>query len=98
MTPDDRLKAAFGADTPPPRDYAFTAAVMARVARRELQLALLKNVPIALAASAVLWSAAPALEPLVSDLAVDLQVPVALGLTVLLGVFATLRIFGPRRA
>jgi hypothetical protein len=54
-------------------DAAFVAEVMQQVARRELQLKLGSAAATALAAAAVLWACAPAL-----DLAVQTLAPVLL--------------------
>lgn len=76
MSPEDRLAAFLSADVAPARpavDAAFVAEVMQRVARRELQLKLASGAVTALAAAAVLWACAPAL-----DLAVQTLAPVLL--------------------
>ncbi len=70
---DARLKAALAYDAPPGRDLAFQAAVMEKVARRRLWLSLAYMAPVLFAAMAVLWSVAPAVEPLASELALVVQ-------------------------
>lgn len=67
LTPDDRLKAAFAADRPPARDYAFTAAVMQRVALRRLWRSLLLLAPTTFAVASVSWAVMPRFAPLVES-------------------------------
>ena len=98
MTPDERLKAAFAADEPPARDFGFSAAVMQGVARRQFQLSILKNVPIMLALMAVLWSAAPALEPLSEHLITGLQPVLAVLAVVVFVALVSLRMLKPAMA
>jgi hypothetical protein len=63
MGDDDRLKALFAHDEPPPRDPAFSSAVMAQVMRRQfiLDVAFLSGVS-ALGGTA-LWALWPSLQP-----------------------------------
>ena len=60
---DDRLKALFALDEPPPRDAVFAAAVMEQVMRQRLgeELALLCAVSVV--AAGVLWLIWPTLHP-----------------------------------
>ncbi|MBX3480730.1 MAG: hypothetical protein KF842_10025 [Caulobacter sp.] len=72
MTPDEKLAAFFDADRAPAAAPAFNAAVMERVARRELVRALLTGAVLALGGGVALWATAPvlatALEPLSQSL------------------------------
>lgn len=95
---DKRLKAAFGFDEPPARDYAFTARVLQGVARRQFFVSLLLLVPPTLAAMAVLWAVAPQLEPLAASALQGLQ-PVFAAVTVTLFLAAAgWRLLRPLRA
>lgn len=91
---DDRLKALFAQDLPPARDPAFQAAVMERVARRQLagDLALLGGV--AVAGAAALWGLWPTLQPALVATSQGLA-PVAAALALGLG---ALLILGARPA
>ncbi|MBI1406092.1 MAG: hypothetical protein GC145_08205 [Caulobacter sp.] len=72
MTPDEKLAAFFDAGRPPVAEPAFNAAVMERVARRELVGALVTGAGLAVSGGVVLWATAPilatALEPLSQSL------------------------------
>ena len=57
--PDARLAEVWAADEPPAADVQFVAAVMARAARRRLVWELGGLAPVAIAAAAILWAAAP---------------------------------------
>ena len=65
---DDRLKALFAADEPPPRDPAFSAAVMETLVRRRFQ----EDVLVLSGATAVggvsLWALWPTLQPVLVTL------------------------------
>jgi hypothetical protein len=80
MDADDRLKALFAMDEPPARDPAFSASVMADIARRRflMDVAMLSGVSIL--GALVLWAAWPALAPLLSTLGRGLS-PVMASLT-----------------
>lgn len=97
MTPDERLRAAFAADEPAARDYAFTVAVMREVARRRLLLSLLMLIPPALAAAAVLWGVAPQLEPLAESALQGLQPAIAVAIVSLFLAAAGWRLLKPLR-
>jgi hypothetical protein len=58
---DDQLRDLFAQDEPPPRDPAFSMAVMARIARRRFlsEVGILSLVSVI--GGTVLWSAWPAL-------------------------------------
>ena len=60
---DNRLKAQFALDEPPPRDAVFSTAVMEKVMRRRFQedVALLSTA--SLAGGAALWAVWPTLQP-----------------------------------
>jgi hypothetical protein len=60
---DERLKAIFAADEPPPRDAAFTAAVIEALERRRFlrDMALLAGVTVL--GGLLLWALWPTLEP-----------------------------------
>lgn len=64
---DDRLRAAFAADTLPARDLVFTARVLERVERRALMLDLAVQIALATAAGALLWGLWPRLAPILQD-------------------------------
>ncbi|THD63830.1 hypothetical protein [Phenylobacterium sp.] len=59
---DDRLKALFAQDVPPPRDAAFNAAVMERVMRQRFRedLAMLSGVSVI--SGGALWLVWPTLQ------------------------------------
>lgn len=61
MTPEETLAALLAEDEAPARDPAFTAAVMARVARRRAWFATLASAPMAVATAVVLWALHPLL-------------------------------------
>jgi hypothetical protein len=92
MTPEDRLAAFLSADAAPARpavDAAFVAEVMQQVARRELRLKLASAAVTAMAAGAVLWACAPAL-----NLAVQTLGPVLLPAAGILTLAAAASLFG----
>jgi len=98
MTPEERLKAAFAADEPPARDYAFTVGVMQAVARRRLWLNLVLLMAPAIAAAAVLWGVSPQLEPLAESAMQGLQPAFAAVVVTLFLAAAGWRILKPLRA
>lgn len=98
MNADDRIRAAFAAEEPPARDLAFTAAVMERVARRRLWRSLLLLAAPLVAATAVLWAAAPALAPLAEDMLAALQPAIGMLVTALFLGLAGARILRPFRS
>ncbi len=102
MNPDAkaeaRLKAAFGFDEPPARDYAFTAEVMQQVARRQFIVSLLMLIPPTLAAAVVLWAVAPQLEPLAASAFQGLQPVFAVTTVALFLAAAGWRLLKPLRA
>jgi hypothetical protein len=69
MGDDDRLKALFAHDEPPPRDPAFSSAVMEEIMRRRFlaDMAMLSGVS-ALGGTA-LWALWPSLQPAVVAIA-----------------------------
>jgi hypothetical protein len=69
MGNDDRLKALFAYDEPPPRDPAFSSAVMEEIMRRRFlaDMAMLSGVS-ALGGTA-LWALWPSLQPAVVAIA-----------------------------
>ena len=84
--PDARLAALWAADAPPAADAQFVIAVMAAAARRRLQYELLGLAPLAVAAVALLWLAAPWLTAVASRAAFAVGTPAtstALGALVL---------------
>lgn len=85
---DDRLKAAFTAAAPPPRDMAFTARVLQRIERRALLIDLAFQAAFALAAAGLLWGLWPRLAPIVQDWAPTATTAVAVLAVVLSLVFA----------
>ena len=95
--PEDRLKAAFGFDEPPARDYAFTARVMQEVARRQFLMSLLMLVPPTVAGAAVLWAVAPQLEPLAASALQGLQPVFAVTTVALFLAAAGWRLLKPMR-
>lgn len=98
MTPEERLKAAFAADEPPARDYAFTVGVMQAVARRRLIVSLVMLLAPAIAAAAVLWGIAPQLEPLAETAAQGLQPAVGAVTVAVFLALAGWRLLKPLRA
>ena len=77
---DARLRALFAADAPPARDPMFSAAVMARVARRQFLRDVALHSGVTVLGALVLWALWPTLQPLVADLGRQLA-PVAACLT-----------------
>jgi len=65
---DDRLKALFARDEPPPHDPPFSTAVMERVMRRRFQEELAWLSVLAVAGGAVLWVLWPVLQPVLVTL------------------------------
>jgi hypothetical protein len=60
---DDRLKALFAQDEPPPRDPAFSTQVMERVMRRRFQEEVAWLSVLALGGAGALWVLWPILQP-----------------------------------
>jgi hypothetical protein len=90
MSDDDRLKALFAYDEPPPRDPAFSAAVMAEVMRRRFlaDVAVLSGVS-ALGGTA-LWALWPSLQPALVAISQGLAPAIVAGtLVVCAGVILT---------
>jgi hypothetical protein len=69
LSPEDRLARAFAVDLPPARDFAFSLAVMEKVARKRLLNSVMLLACVALLAALVLWAVAPAFEPLFESVA-----------------------------
>lgn len=87
MTPDERLAAFLSEDVVPARpavDALFVAEVMQAVGRRELRIKLASAAVTAVAAGAVLWACAPALNLAVQSLG-PVMLPVAGILTLAAG-------------
>ncbi|MEW5686941.1 MAG: hypothetical protein AB1942_18640 [Pseudomonadota bacterium] len=80
---DDRLAALFAEDAPPARDPAFTAEVMAAVARRRLWSDLAGLAVAALIGGLVIWALWPLLGPAIVAASAGLA-PIAAALTVAL--------------
>jgi hypothetical protein len=59
---DDALKALFALDEPPKYDPVFVLETTRLIQKRRFRMALLAGVPWVIAASAILWLAAPWLE------------------------------------
>jgi hypothetical protein len=95
MTDDEaRLAAFFAISEPPARDYAFTAEVMQRLARRKLSADIAALSAASLAGAAVLWGLWPILSPALRELSHGLAPAAAAVLTVMgLGVAVTGRAF-----
>ena len=95
MTDNDaKLAAFFAADAPPARDYAFTAEVMAQVARRRLRGEMLGLSLASLLGAVVLWALWPSLAPVVLDLSHALAPVAGVGLAVMaLSVAVTGKLF-----
>lgn len=86
MTDNDaKLAAFFAAAEPPARDYAFTAEVMAKVARRRLRADLAALSLASLAGAAVLWALWPSISPVIQEISHALA-PAAAALLVVMGV------------
>jgi hypothetical protein len=81
---DDRLRALFAQDLPPPRDPEFSAAVMEHLMRRRFQweLALLAGATVLVGLA--VWALWPALQPLLVSLSEGLA-PVAAILALVAG-------------
>lgn len=82
---DERLKALFALDAPPPRDPSFSTAVMEKVMRRRFQEEVAWLSVLATAGAAALWILWPVLEPVL--LALSRGFAPALG-AIVLGVCA----------
>lgn len=67
MTPEDKFAAVFKAETPPPRDFAFEALMVQRVAAQRLWAKIAAMIPFTLAAAIGLWGLQP-LWPQVSQM------------------------------
>jgi len=65
---DDRLKVLFAEDEPPTRDPAFSAAVMAEIARRQFRDDVILLSGATLVGGVVLWALWPSLTPVVTSL------------------------------
>ncbi len=65
---DDRLRALFDQDVPPPRDAMFSAVVMTRLARRRLLVDLTWLLGLASLGGLILWSVWPAILPVLMAL------------------------------
>jgi hypothetical protein len=89
MDADDRLKALFAEDEPPARDPAFSAAVMAEIARRRFLGDLSLLAAATAAGGFLLWAVWPSLEPALTGLSQGLA-PVVGGLTLALAAVAVL--------
>jgi hypothetical protein len=69
MTDNDaKLAAFFAAAEPPARDYAFTAEVMDKVARRKLVEDMAGLSLISLLGAVILWALWPSFAPVIRDL------------------------------
>ncbi|MFC3070221.1 hypothetical protein [Phenylobacterium soli] len=86
---DERLKALFATDEPPARDPAFSAEVMAQLARRRClqDLAFLGSMSLVGAIS--LWAAWPVLQPALTALSGQLA-PAAVAAALALSALAIL--------
>jgi hypothetical protein len=69
MTPEQKLKALFAAETPPARDYAFQAQLAQRIALRRAWMTVAALMPWGVAAIAILWALIPVVGPLGEDMA-----------------------------
>lgn len=81
---DDRLRALFAADAPPARDPAFSAEVMAAVARRRLLADLAGLAVAALVGGLVIWALWPLLGPAIAAASAGLAPVAAAGALALL--------------
>ena len=77
---DARLRALFAADAPSARDPMFSAAVMARIARRQFVGDVVLHSGVTALGALVLWALWPSLQPLAATLGRELA-PVAACLT-----------------
>ena len=84
MTPEDKLAALLGADTPRRPDYAFQARVAEKVAQRRLWLSITASLPWALLIGVVLWALAPAVGGLNLDVEPITRILTPLALALLL--------------
>lgn len=89
MDADARLKALFAQDEPPARDPAFSAAVMAEVARRRFVADVALLAAAAAGGGFVLWALWPTLSPLVTTVSQGL-VPVVACLALAVAAVAVL--------
>lgn len=64
---DRRLAQLFAADMPLATDRTFTIAVLERIERRRMWLTMFETAPFFVAAAALLWLLAPALDSLVQS-------------------------------
>ncbi len=87
---DDRLRSLFAEDAPPPRDPAFSAEVMAALARRRFVADMISLAGVAVLGGLLLWAfwplvgpaltiAGPALAPLAAALTLAAMAVVLLG-------------------
>jgi hypothetical protein len=88
---DDRLKALFAQDEPPPRDPAFSAAVIERLERRRCLYDLLFLAVVSGLGGVALWALWPVLEPAVVALSGRLS-QAAVALVLALSALSILRI------
>jgi hypothetical protein len=61
LNDDDRLRALFALDAPPPRDPWFEIEAMRRIGQRRFWFGLAASVPWLVAATAILWALGPIL-------------------------------------
>lgn len=86
-----RLAELFAADQPPATDSAFTFVVLERIERRRMWLKILNRVPFFIAAAALLWLLAPAIDSLVQSILALVSAPTfAVTAMLLLTVFVVL--------
>jgi hypothetical protein len=87
---DDRLRALFADDAPPARDAAFSAAVMARLARRRCVADMACLAGLSALGGLALWGLWPVLQPALVTLSARFA-PVAAALAVGASVLWVLR-------
>lgn len=77
---DDRLRSLFAEDAPPVRDPAFSAEVMAAVARRRFVSDMISLAGLAVLGGLLLWAFWPLVAPMLA-IAGPAMAPLAAGLT-----------------
>ncbi len=70
-----RLAELFAADVPPVSDRVFALAVFERIERRRAWTDMLENVPLIIAAAALLWLLAPTVDRLLQEVIAVINAP-----------------------
>jgi hypothetical protein len=80
MTDDSRLIALWALDEPPAHDPAFVLTTLDRLARRRFRAEIARLLALVVAATAVCWAVAPAVETLVQSSGLAVAITAAFGL------------------